>query len=55
MDKFTEMLQKEPSLGYVYRLARESERMLHATLAGDTNTMEEILEVVKYTDLQNII
>ena len=51
MDKFTEMLQKEPSLGYVYRLARESERMLHATLAGDTNTMEEILELVHDTEV----
>lgn len=32
MDKFTDTLQKEPSLGYVYRLAKESERMLRATL-----------------------
>ena len=45
MDKFTEMLPKEPSLGYVYRLARESERMLNATLAGDTNTMEHSCKV----------
>lgn len=51
MDKFTEMLQKESSLGYVYRLARESERMLQATLAGDTNTMEEILELVHDTEV----
>ena len=51
MDKFTEMLQKEPSLGYVYRLATESERMLRATLAGDTNTMEEILELVHDTEV----
>ena len=28
MDKFDEMVQKEASLGYVYRLAKESERML---------------------------
>lgn len=28
LDKFTAMLRKEPSLGYVYRLAKESERML---------------------------
>lgn len=46
MDKFAQMLQKEASLGYVYLLAKESERMLKATLAGDTNTMEEILEIV---------
>ena len=32
MDKFDEMLQKESSLGYVYNLAKESERMLQATL-----------------------
>ena len=28
MERFDEMLQKEPSLGYVYRLARESKRMV---------------------------
>ncbi len=44
MDKFSDMLRKEASLGYVYRLAKESERMLRATLAGDTDTMEQILE-----------
>lgn len=50
-DKFAEMLQKEPSLGYVHRLARESERMLQATLAGDTKTMEEVLELVHDTEV----
>ena len=44
MDKFADMLQKEASLGYIYRLAKESQRMLRATLDGDTKTMEEILE-----------
>ena len=44
MDQFDDMLRREPALGYVYRLARESERMLRATLAGDTKTMEEVLE-----------
>lgn len=44
MEKFADMLQKEPSLGYVYRLAKESERMLQATLAGDTAAMAQILE-----------
>lgn len=34
MDKFAEMAQKETSLGNVYRLARESGRMLAATKAG---------------------
>ncbi len=46
MDRFSDMLQKEPSLGYVHRLARESDRMLQATKAGDTDTMSEILEHV---------
>lgn len=43
MDTFEEMLVKEPSLGYIYRLARESDRMLKATLAGETQEMERIL------------
>lgn len=51
MNKFNEMLQKETSLGYVYRLAVESERMLKATLAGDTDTMKEILELVHNTEV----
>lgn len=50
-DKFAEMLQKEPSLGYVYHLARESERMLQATLAGDTKTMEKVLQLVHDTEV----
>lgn len=50
-DKFAVMLQREPSLGYVYRLAAESERMLQATLSGDTKTMEEILEIVHDTEV----
>lgn len=44
MDQFANMLRKEPSLGYVYRLAKESEHMLLATKAGDTEKMSEILE-----------
>lgn len=39
------MLKKEASLGYVYQLAGASEKMLRATLAGDTDTMEQILEL----------
>ena len=34
MDQFEEMLRKEPSLGYVYRLAKASDRMLEATISG---------------------
>lgn len=51
MDKFEDMLRREPSLGYVYRLARESERMLEATIAGDTETMADILEYAHNTEV----
>ncbi|MDO4297636.1 MAG: AAA family ATPase [Lachnospiraceae bacterium] len=50
MDKFAEMAQKEASLGNVYRLTRESGRMLAATKAGDTRTMKEILQFVHNTE-----
>lgn len=45
MDHFSDMLKRENSLGYVYQLAKESEKMLRATLSGDTGTMEQILEL----------
>ena len=51
MEKFDELLVKNESLGYVYRLAKESEKMLKATLAGDTLTMERILEFAHNTDV----
>ena len=51
LDKFSAMLRKEPSLGYVYRLAKASDRMLQATLAGDTDTMSEILELAHDTEV----
>lgn len=51
MDKFADMLCKEPSLGYVNRLAKESDRMLKATLAGNTGTMLEILEFAHDTEI----
>ena len=50
MNKFSEMVQREPSMGNVYRLSRESGRMLMATKAGDTKTMEEILQFVHDTE-----
>lgn len=50
MEKYSDMLRREPSLGYVYRLAKESEQMLRATLAGDTDTMEKLLETVHDTE-----
>ena len=51
MDKFCDMLQKEASLGYVYCLARESERMLKATLNRDIATMLDILEYAHNTEV----
>lgn len=50
MDKFDDMVKKERSLGYVYRLAKESSRMLRATLNGDTKTMEDILKQAHDTE-----
>lgn len=50
MDKFADMIEKEASLGYVHRLAKESGRMLVATKSGDTKTMLEILEYVHNTE-----
>ena len=50
MEKFDEMLQKEESLGYIYRLAKESDKMLQAILANDTKTMEKILSYVHDTE-----
>lgn len=51
MLKYDELLQTEDSLGYVYRLAARSEQMLKATLAGDTDTMAEVLEYVHDTKI----
>jgi len=50
MDKFRELLMNKESLGYVYRLANESKRMLEATLRGDTDTMAEILKFAHNTE-----
>ena len=50
MDKFADMLQKEPSLGYVYRLAAESSKMLQATKDGNTELMAKILEYAHNTE-----
>lgn len=50
MDKFQELLMNKESMGYVYRLANESKRMLAATLCGDTDTMAEILEFAHNTE-----
>lgn len=50
MDKFNELFMSNESLGYVNNLAKESTRMLKATLAGDTRTMAEILKFVHDTE-----
>lgn len=51
MLKYDELLQSEDSLGYVYRLARRSEAMLQATLAGDVDTMASVLEYAHDTEV----
>jgi hypothetical protein len=51
MDNFKDMLMKENSLGYVHQLAKQSEKMFAATLAGDTKTMVEILEYAHNTEI----
>lgn len=50
MEQFNEMLLSKESLGYVYHLAKESEKMLKATLAGDTETMTAILKYAHDTE-----
>ena len=50
MLKYEELLLNKESFGYVYRLAKESAKMLRATLAGDTSTMSEILQYVHNTE-----
>lgn len=51
MERFDDMLKKEPSLGYVYQLAEKSERMLKATLEKDITTMLDILEFAHNTEI----
>ncbi len=50
MLKYEELLQREDSLGYVYKLAKKSDEMLQATLAGDVDTMSSILEYAHDTE-----
>ncbi len=50
MEQFRILLMTKESLGYVYNLAKASEKMLKATLAGDTSTMAEILKMVHNTE-----
>lgn len=50
MDRFADMLMKEPALGYVHQLAKKSSEMLQATLENDTETMMDILEYAHNTE-----
>ncbi|MCC8162265.1 MAG: ATP-binding protein [Lachnospiraceae bacterium] len=50
MDEFVRTIRRERGLGYIYDLANASSRMLRATLAGDTETMEEILQFAHDTE-----
>ena len=51
MDRFGEMLQKEPSMGYTHQLAKHSRKMLEATIYNDTKTMEDILSYAHNTEV----
>lgn len=51
MESYAAMMRKEPSLGYIYRLANISSQMLQATLAGDTNTMKDIIQYAHNTEV----
>ena len=52
MGQFADMLEKEESLGYVHRLALESEKVLEATLNGEEDTIARILEEFHDTEAQ---
>lgn len=50
MERFDDMLQKEPSLGYIFQLAKASEALWKATLEGDTDTICRVLEYAHNTE-----
>lgn len=50
MEKYNELLLRSEDLGYIHRLAKESSKMLKATLTGDTRKMAEILKFVHDTE-----
>lgn len=51
MDKYNELLLTKDTLGYVYNLAKKSQQMLQATIAGDTKMMESILQFAHDTEV----
>ena len=50
MEQFKVMLMTKASLGYIHELAKGSEKMLRATLTGDTQTMARILTFAHDTE-----
>lgn len=50
MAKYEELLLHKESLGYIYELASISNKMLYATLHGDTKTMASILQQAHNTE-----
>ena len=50
MLKYEEVLQRR-EMGYIAKLAKRSQEMLHATLQRDTRTMEEILSLAHDTEI----
>lgn len=50
MEKYNELLLSNEKMGYVSRLAKESSKMLKATLSGDTKTMVKILKFAHDTE-----
>ncbi|MCD8396881.1 MAG: ATP-binding protein [Lachnospiraceae bacterium] len=50
MDEFAKTIRSQKDLGYIHRLAVASDRMLQATLKGDTKTMEEVLQFAHDTE-----
>lgn len=50
MEKYNELLLSNERMGYVSRLAKESAKMLKATLSGDTRRMAEILKFAHDTE-----
>ncbi len=50
MDEFMKTIRNKKDLGYINRLAVASDKMLQATLKGDTKTMEDILQFAHDTE-----
>lgn len=50
MEQFNELLFTKESLSYIHNLEKESEKMLKATLKGDTDIMAAILKYAHDTE-----